>query len=248
MLKPETRNLKPPSPIALWFERPIPYARAAALQERLVAARLEDRVPDVVLALEHTPVVTLGSRAKAEHVLRSAADLAARGVDLVTSSRGGDVTYHGPGQLVLYPILKLGGREADAHGHLANLEEIAIRTAADFGIAAFRRPGLTGAWTRAGKLAAIGVRFRRWVAFHGMSFNVAPDLAGFSLIVPCGLAGEPVTSLAALLGPDCPTLPAVRARMLDHVRAVCRPDLYARAASDPDLPPALAGILVGFAS
>lgn len=230
-------------PLALWFARPIPYAGAVAFQERLVSARIAGCLPDVVLALEHPPVVTLGTRAQAEHVLGSAEDLAARGVDLVASSRGGDVTYHGPGQLVLYPILKLDGREADAHGHLVNLEEVAIRTAADFGVTAFRRPGLTGAWTVAGKIAAIGVRFRRWVSFHGMSFNVAPDLAGFSLIVPCGLAGEPVTSLSAILGPGGPSLPVVRERMFDHVRTVFRRDFLVYEAADPVLPHALAEAL-----
>ncbi len=210
---------------AVIFQQPLDYRAGVRLQDSLVAARIAGLIPDIVLLLEHLPVITLGVRADRRHILLSAAELARRGIAVVQSSRGGDVTWHGPGQAVLYPIIRLGEREADARGYLFNLEEIAIRTAADFGVTAVRRPGLTGAWTRAGKLAAIGIRLKRWVTLHGLSFNVNPDLAGFAAIVPCGLAGEPVTSLKNLRGAACPALADVRESLLAHFSAVCRRDI-----------------------
>jgi lipoate-protein ligase B len=203
------------------FEEPVQYADGVRLQESLVAQRIAGDIPDTVVFLEHRPVVTLGSRGNREHLRVAEEELARRGVDLAHASRGGDVTYHAPGQLVMYPILQLGSAEADAHGYLCNLEEVAIRTAADFGVAAVRRKGKTGAWTERGKIAAIGVRFKRWVSFHGMSFNVNPDLRGFEFIVPCGLVGEPVTSLAHILGDECPPLAAVRDAMAARFEQVC---------------------------
>jgi lipoate-protein ligase B len=140
--------------------------------------------------------------------------LARRGIAVETSPRGGDITYHAPGQLILYPILQLRDAEADVHAYVHQLEEIAIQTAARFGVTAYRRAGKTGAWTDRGKLAAIGVRFKRWVSSHGMSLNVNMDLAGFDTIIPCGLRGEPVTSLKALLGAECPSMEAVRTEAL----------------------------------
>ncbi|MFA5043455.1 MAG: lipoyl(octanoyl) transferase LipB [Kiritimatiellia bacterium] len=207
---------------AITIETPLPYADGVRLQTALVDARIAGTIPDTILFLEHTSVITLGVRARDSHVLLSSADLEQRRIDLYRSSRGGDVTWHGPGQLVMYPIIRLGEQEADAHGYLHNLEEIAIRTAGDFGVAAYRRPKLTGAWTRAGKLAAIGIRLKRWVTFHGMSFNVNPDLAGFAAIVPCGLAGEAVVSLEKFLGAACPALAQVRQNMARHFSEVCR--------------------------
>ncbi len=224
------------TPLALFFGTHQPYEQVALLQERLVALRLDEALPDLLLVLEHTPVITMGSRSKPENLLGTKTELNDRGITLTTSSRGGDVTYHGPGQLVLYPIIKLSGAGADARGHLANLEETAILTASDFGVEAFRRAGMTGAWTRGGKLAAIGVRFRRWVAFHGMSFNVNPDMSGFALIVPCGLMNEQVTSLAALLGKRAPDTHSVRESMIRHARAVFDRDWHVLPASAADLP------------
>lgn len=208
----------------------MPYAEGLALQEALVAARQRDEIPDVLLFLEHQPVVTLGRRGRTNFLLAAPQVLAARGVDLFTASRGGDVTFHGPGQLVMYPILKLGAAEADAHGYLTNLEETAIRTAASFGVEAFRREGMNGAWTSRGKIAAIGFHLKRWVTMHGMSFNVRPDLAGFNLIVGCGLVGEKVSSLADILGVDSPTVSAVRHHMALHFAAVCGRELAPRCA------------------
>ena len=209
-----------PSAIALYLADPVRYADGVRFQEALVAARQADAIPDTVLFLQHHPVITLGRRGRTQHLLASPDALARHGVDLVTSSRGGDVTYHGPGQLVIYPILKLGSAEADAHGYLENLEEVAVRTAADFGVTAYRREGMNGAWTEAGKIAAIGFYLKRWVTLHGMSFNVDLDLAGFQLIVGCGLVGEKVSSLRQILGDRCPSLPTVRDHLARHVEQV----------------------------
>lgn len=202
---------------AFRFDRPVPYPPASEAMERLVDARLKDAIPDTVLFLEHEPVVTLGTRGRDQFLLKSPDDLRAEGVHLAHASRGGDVTYHGPGQLVVYPILALTGAEADAHRYLTRLEEAAIRTCADFGVEAFRVPGKTGAWTGLGKIAAIGVRFRRWVTSHGMSFNVSVDLRYTSWIVPCGLVGQPVTSLQRHLPDACPALADVRERLRGHL-------------------------------
>ncbi len=192
-----------------------------------------------MLALEHEPVVTLGRRARNAHLLVSPDELARRGIAFEVSSRGGDVTYHGPGQLVLYPILKLGEKEADAHGYLNNLEEIAIRTAASFGVTAHRRKGMSGAWTGAGKVAAIGFHIKRWVTLHGMSFNVAPDLGGFDLIVGCGLVGEQVASLKTELGEACPGISDVRAMLLRHFGEVCQRPVV----PGGEIPPLVADVL-----
>ena len=227
---------------AITIDTPLPYADGVRLQTALVNARIADAIPDTVIFLEHTSVITLGVRAQNSHVLLSSADLARRQIDLHQSSRGGDVTWHGPGQLVMYPIIRLGEQEADAHGYLHNLEEIAIRTAGDFGVTAYRRAGITGAWTQAGKLAAIGIRLKRWVTFHGMSFNVKPDLAGFSTIIPCGLVGEAVTSLEKILGGACPTLAEVRTRMERHFSDICHRNLQGVTPTN-HLPKELAKIL-----
>jgi len=234
--------------LAIWFDEPIPYPAAIRLQDELVRRRVADAIPDLALFLEHTPVITLGNRGRTQNVLAPPAELARRAIQIVHASRGGDVTYHGPGQLVLYPVIRLGVNEADAHGYLHNLEEIALRTAADFGVEAFRRPGKTGAWTAAGKLAAIGIRLKRWVTSHGMSFNVYPDLTGFQTIVPCGLAGEAVTSLKQLLQDACPALPEVRARMTEHFGAVCRRPIAIHRPPWPDLPEELRDMLAAAAS
>ncbi len=225
-----------PSPaIALYLDDPVRYADGVRFQEALVAARQADRIPDTVLFLQHHPVITLGRRGRTQHLLARPEMLARQGIDLVTSSRGGDVTYHGPGQWVIYPILKLGTAEADAHGYLENLEEIALRTAADFGVSARRRAGLNGAWTEAGKIAAIGFHLKRWVSMHGMSFNVDLDLAGFQLIVGCGLVGEKVTSLRQILGDRCPSLATVRDHLARHAGEVLGRPLSRDLAASPAL-------------
>ena len=207
------------------FNKPVPYHAGLDIQRRLLKARQEDLIPDTVLILQHTPVVTLGNRGRDNYLLKTEAEYREMGIEVFHAERGGDVTFHGPGQWVLYPILFLGGNEADSHGYLNNLEEIAIRTPGDFGIEGFRREGKSGAWTDAGKIAAIGFRLKKWVSFHGMSFNVCNDLTGFNTIVPCGLVGEPVATMKTILGDECPTMDEVRDSLLNHFSSVCRRDL-----------------------
>jgi lipoate-protein ligase B len=198
------------------FPEPFPYPEAVLLQERLVQARIQDKIPDTLLLLQHPPVITLGRRGRREFVLAGEEVLQETGISLESSSRGGDVTYHGPGQWVLYPVLKLGPNEMGTHGYLNALEEIALRTAADFGISAFRREGMAGGWCDQGKFSAIGIKFTRWVTWHGMSLNVKPDLRGFDLIVGCGLRGERVCSFESVMGSACPEMDRV-ARTLHAV-------------------------------
>lgn len=195
------------------------------MQRRLLKARQDNLIPDTVLLLQHTPTVTLGNRGRDNYLLKTEEEYRALGIDLFHAERGGDVTFHGPGQWVLYPILYLGGNEADSHGYLFNLEEIALRTLEDYGIHGYRREGKSGAWTDAGKIAAIGFRLKKWVSFHGMSFNVSNDLMGFKTIVPCGLVGEPVTSLKTILNDNCPDMASVQNSLLNHFSVVCNREL-----------------------
>lgn len=180
----------------------VPYADALALQQSLVDERRAGRVPDTLLLLEHPPVITIGvKRADARaHVLAAPGRLAGLGVDVVETGRGGDVTYHGPGQLVAYPILDLRPDRQDVHRYVRDLEAVMIEVCASYGIAAGRVPGYSGTWVGDRKIGAIGVRISRWITSHGLAFNVATDLAGFDLIVPCGIADRGVTSLARELG------------------------------------------------
>jgi len=177
----------------------VSYADALALQENLVAERKAGRVPDTLLLLQHPHVITIGVRkGAASHILASPDQLAARGVDVVETGRGGDVTYHGPGQIVAYPILDLRPDRQDVHRYVRDLEDVMIRTCADYGVDAGRIPGLTGAWAGGHKIGAIGVRISRWITSHGFAFNVNTDLEGFQLIVPCGIANRGVASLSTL--------------------------------------------------
>jgi lipoyl(octanoyl) transferase len=178
----------------------VPYADALALQHRLVEDRRAGQIPDTLLLVEHPHVLTLGVRQGGrDHVLVSEEILSARGIELHHTGRGGDVTYHGPGQVVGYPILDLKPDRCDVHRYVRDLEEVLIRVAAEYGIEAGRIEGLTGVWAGGEKLAAIGVRISRWITSHGFAFNVATDLEYFSLIVPCGIADRGVTSLSRLL-------------------------------------------------
>jgi lipoyl(octanoyl) transferase len=180
----------------------IPYADALALQRELVEERRAGRIGDLLLLVEHPHVLTLGVRGDGgrSHILASAEALAERSVEVHETGRGGDITYHGPGQLVGYPIIDLKPDRCDVHRYVRDLEEVLIRVAADYDLEAGRVPGLTGVWVGDRKLAAIGVRIARWVTSHGFALNVATDLAYFNLIVPCGIADRGVTSLEALLG------------------------------------------------
>jgi lipoyl(octanoyl) transferase len=174
------------------------YAEGLELQAALVRQRQAGEIPDTVLLLEHDPVITLGRIAKADHVLLDAESLRARGIDLHETGRGGDVTYHGPGQVVGYPILDLSPDRRDVHRYVRDLEEVMLRTCGDYGLAARRIEGLTGAWVGDDKIGAIGVRIARWVTSHGFALNVETDLTPFDLIVPCGIRGRGVTSLRRL--------------------------------------------------
>ena len=169
------------------------YAEALELQERLQRARIRGRVGDTLLLLEHPPVVTLGRGAKEQNILLSRALLAAR---------GGDVTYHGPGQLVGYPILDLSPDRKDVRRYVTDLEELMIRLAAEYGLEAGRVPKLNGTWIGDRKIGAIGVRISRWVTMHGFAFNVTTDLDDFGVIVPCGITDRGVTSLQRELDRD----------------------------------------------
>jgi lipoyl(octanoyl) transferase len=178
------------------------YETARLRQEELVAARIAGTAGDTLIFTEHDPVYTLGLRAgAADHLVWPPERLAAEGIGVVPTNRGGDITYHGPGQIVGYPIVSLAARR-DLHAYLRFLEEVLIETVAGFGLAAARREGLTGIWIGPRKIAAIGVAVRRWVASHGFALNVAPQLAHFAGIVPCGIGPDrgTVTSLATELG------------------------------------------------
>ncbi len=179
----------------------VPYADGLALQKQLVERRKAGDIPDQLLLLEHPPVITLGVKARDDrsHVLATPDALERAGVELFETGRGGDVTYHGPGQLVGYPIIDLRPDRCDVHRYVRDLEDVLIRTAARFGVTAGRSKGQTGAWVGSEKLAAIGVRIARWVTSHGFAFNVTTDLSHFRWIVPCGIADKGVTSLEKLL-------------------------------------------------
>jgi lipoyl(octanoyl) transferase len=179
----------------------MPYGDALALQHALVAARRDGTIPDTLILLEHPHVITLGSDGHAEHVLADEQERRLLGIELFETGRGGDVTYHGPGQLVGYPILDLKPDRKDLHRYLRDLESVLIDALAEFGVRAGRREGLTGVWTEAGKIAAIGVRVSSgWITSHGFALNVRTDLRYFDWVVPCGIEGEAVTSMSRELG------------------------------------------------
>jgi lipoyl(octanoyl) transferase len=184
----------------------VPYAEGVDLQARLVEDRRAGRIPDTLLLLEHPHVLTLGVRRGGRaNILATPDRLAELGVDVCDTGRGGDVTYHGPGQVVGYPILDLRPDRQDVHRYVRDLEDVLIRLCGDYGVTAERLPGLTGAWVNVPthgleKVAAIGVRIARWITSHGFALNVNVDLAFFDLIVPCGIADRGVTSLQRLTG------------------------------------------------
>jgi lipoyl(octanoyl) transferase len=178
------------------------YAPAWRRQEELVTQRLAGKIGDTLVFTEHEPVYTLGLRlGAAKHLLLNPAELARRGIELVESNRGGDITYHGPGQIVGYPIISLAARK-DLHAYLRFLEQVLINALGSLGLAATRQPGKTGIWLGSRKIAAIGVAVKRWVTFHGFALNVNNDLAAFAGIVPCGITDGTVTSLSRELGHD----------------------------------------------
>jgi lipoyl(octanoyl) transferase len=189
----------------------IPYEEAAGLQERLRAARQADRLPDVMLMLEHPPVYTRGRRSQPGELPHGAEWYGRRGIDIVDTDRGGRLTYHGPGQLVGYPIMRM----ADVIVYLRTMEQAIIAALADEGIGAGLRDGLTGVWVDGGKIASIGVHVSRGVTTHGFAVNVENDLAPFGWVVPCGIDGVRMTSVAAETG-RARALPCFRRRMAHH--------------------------------
>lgn len=180
----------------------VPYADALAMQRALVEARRAGSVGDLLLLLQHPPVITLGVKGDGgrANVVVAPERLAELGIEVHETGRGGDVTYHGPGQIVGYPILDLRPDRCDAHRYVRDLEDVMIRSCAAYGLAAGRVAGLTGAWIGTAKIGAIGVRLARWITSHGFAFNVSTNMDHFRLIVPCGIADRSVTSLEAETG------------------------------------------------
>lgn len=204
------------------------YTPAWRLQERIAEARRAGAVPDTLLLVEHDPVYTLGRNAAPEHVLLQAAELRQRGIEVVRTSRGGDVTYHGPGQLVGYPILDLADLEGSAVWYVDRLEELLQGVLRDFGLRGHTDPAHRGVWIGSDKIAAIGVRVTRGITLHGFALNVQVDLAAFRGIVPCGIADRGVTSLHCHVrgaGMD-----AAKKRVVRHCCGVFGHDVLRRAA------------------
>ncbi|HQE82922.1 MAG TPA: lipoyl(octanoyl) transferase LipB [Candidatus Hydrogenedentes bacterium] len=178
------------------FEQPVPYAAMMALQQKRREAVERGAASNTLFLLEHTPVITLGRKSDPANVLLSREELAKRGIELVETDRGGDVTYHGPGQLVAYPVLALTAWKQSYRWYLRSLESVLIALLRGYGLQAERAEGFTGVWVNGAKMAAIGVGVHNWVTSHGIALNVAPDMSHFRLIVPCGIQDKPVCSLA----------------------------------------------------
>lgn len=235
----------PPTPPILPEPRDLgrlAYGPALALQRQRSQALIDTTAGPVVLLVEHDPVITLTRRKTIrDHLLADEGQLAAAGVATHQTDRGGDITYHGPGQLVVYPILRLGDYQLNLSSYMRLLEQTVIDTIASWRITGYREPGATGVWVDPhrladaaqtpispqhqdqpaplAKLAAMGVRIRKNVTLHGLALNVDPDMSHFDLIVPCGLAGRPVISLRRLLGDDCPTMDQVKATLVEKLHA-----------------------------
>ncbi len=242
----------------------VPYARALEFQRQAVAARKAGEVPDLLLLCEHFPVITLGRNGKREHLRASQRVLRQMNVEFHDTERGGDITFHGPGQIVGYPILDLTHLRRDVRWYVEQLEEVMIAATAEYGIAAHRAEGMHGVWVptadrgTAEKLGALGVHISRWVTSHGFAYNVSTDLRNFDLIVPCGLAQKKATSLEKILGRAVavedvkPRLAANFAKIFGReMRPIARPDLEATmndseasAANAQQRPPLACGVTV----
>jgi lipoyl(octanoyl) transferase len=206
--------------IEVWPLGVVDYAAGLAMQEQLVARRRQGEIPDTLLLLEHPPVITLGRAAEPEHIVAPKAVLERRGIAVYETGRGGDVTYHGWGQLVGYPILDLNPDRRDIRRYMRDLEEVLIRAVAEYGIAAGRVTGLTGVWVAGErKIAALGVRISRWITSHGFALNVTTHLEDFDFIVPCGITDKAVTSIARETG-QTPTLHDVAGHVARHFGGV----------------------------
>ncbi|MBI4642071.1 MAG: lipoyl(octanoyl) transferase LipB [Candidatus Tectomicrobia bacterium] len=195
----------------------IEYDKALAIQETTVEYRRRGDLPDVLFLLQHPPIITLGASGHEENILVSKDELATYGVAFCKTNRGGDVTYHGPGQLVGYPIFDLRRRGGDLIRFVRELEEVLIRTVRDYGIHAWREAGFPGVWTHLGKVAALGLRVRKpSITMHGFALNIAPNMEHFALIRPCGLQDKEVTSLKALLG-SAPAIEEVETKIIEKI-------------------------------
>jgi len=201
------------------------YRWCWALQRDLQESRIRGLSGDLLLLTEHDPVITLGTTTAAGHLLSSSELLAADGIDVVETNRGGDITFHGPGQIVGYPIFDLQHHTPDLHAYLRLIEDVVIGSLGTFGVSGSRVPGYTGVWVGESKICAIGINVRRWVTMHGFALNVNTDLSFFRHIVPCGIAEHGVTSLAALLGRNVP-LREVEDALLDACERVFHISLH----------------------
>ena len=184
----------------LWLELGVEeYGAIFHLQQTIHEARRKNKIPDTIILLEHEPCFTLGRRGGSSNILANPRLLEKWGIRVFETDRGGDVTYHGPGQLVCYPVLDLGDYGRDVHAYAGMLEELLIRVLSAFGITAVCRAEYPGVWVGSAKIGAIGISFRNWVSMHGISLNVCPDMRPFSFIVPCGISNKGVTSMKRLL-------------------------------------------------
>jgi len=195
-----------------------------ALQHTLVDWRQRELIDDVLILLEHEPVITLGRRADDAHILASPEALETEGVQVCRTERGGDVTYHGPGQLVGYPIIDISSYGLGASDYMHRLEDVVAAALADFGIQTHKREGIIGVWVGENKIAALGVRIKRGVTFHGFALNVKPNMLHWSFIIPCGITDGGVTSVALELE-HAPTMAEMRARVSDHFARMFRVEL-----------------------
>ena len=198
----------------------VPYDEAFALQKRLVTMRSQDAICDTLILLEHPPVLTVTRKATRKNILASPDELEDQGISLCETNRGGDITYHGPGQIVGYPIMNLKDHGKDLHKYIRNIEEIIISLLMDYGISAHRDKANPGVWIEDEKIAAIGIAVKSsWTTMHGFSFNVNPDLNHYSLIVPCGITNKGITSLSKLLGTNI-KMEEVREKLMHHYAEV----------------------------
>ena len=209
------------------YPHPVPYAEALAQQYMLAEQRGRGEIPDTLLLLEHPPTITLGRRTQDNDLLADEAALKESGFAVERVDRGGEITYHGPGQLVGYPVLDLRQHGSDLHKYLRDLEEALIQTVAVFGLEGERVPGRTGVWVQDRKIAAIGIKVSRWVSLHGFALNIAPNLVPFrEYFVPCGIADKGVTSLAEMLGSAAPARAEVEAVLTARFAKIFGVDLF----------------------
>lgn len=194
----------------------VPYEKALEYQENLLAKRIAEEIPDSLILLEHPPTITTGRKGNTGNLLVRKEYLEKHGISFIHASRGGDITFHGPGQIVGYPILNLKNHEMDIRKHLRSIEEVIIRTLSDFGIEGRRIDGITGVWVKKSKIASIGIAIRKWVTYHGFALNVSTNLDYFELILSCGITDVRITSIGSWLGNE------ENVRMDDVTRSVIK--------------------------